>query len=124
MKFNAEHKNHPGFKAVKWLMEKAEVTKIDDSPYTDESGLSIESNFTCKEFKGAVPHVMETHLYELAKLGYRHPKSIESIINISWVSNNGDYKEHSVVVTFGKRNGKIHFIYKVDTYKQKPCYAA
>ncbi|MFM6067371.1 MAG: hypothetical protein ACKPBB_11350 [Sphaerospermopsis kisseleviana] len=122
MRFNEAHRNHPGFKAVKWLIEKSKITTNEKTVYND-NGVEIPTTDVFREFKGKIPHVMESSLYDLAALGYKHPTAIETIINISWTSNNnGKYKEHSVVIDFPKR--QVRFLYKVFEYETTPSYVA
>lgn len=115
MKFQTEHKTHPGFQAIKWLIENAKTTV--DSIQDKEFG---EIERTVKSFSGKLPYNMAQNLLKLAELGYKHPNSRELIINIDWLTN--ENTEHYVSATFGSlvsNQTRVEFYYK----KFKPLNA-
>lgn len=98
MVFNEVHKQHPGFKAIKWMIEKSKVVTdrdVSDADFPNNREL-------VKEFKGRLPHRMIHDLEELGKLGYKL-NTIDFGIGVQWIAHKGSRsKEHYITIQFGK----------------------
>lgn len=64
MLFNPEHKNEPGFKAIKWMISKATVILEKDIEFENEIW-----HHTGKSFSGKIPYSMCESLRKLINLG-------------------------------------------------------
>lgn len=110
MKFNLIHKNLPGFKAIKWLIEKS---SINIESYENEFPYG-KIKYVGKKFSGNIPMRMYHDILDLRTLGYQDKESIDPKVYISWETDN---ETHIITVTTHNfKRGYINFVYNKYRY--------
>jgi hypothetical protein len=110
MKFNPQHaiEHKEKFAALKWCIENAKLN-IDEDGYRGYV------------FEGAIPHYQLQRIFDLKKLGYKHPSDNE-ILNINWVVGS---KYHGIGVSFQHKKVKLtHNVYELTEDELKQYQAA
>ncbi|MEM8603532.1 MAG: hypothetical protein AAGF24_06825, partial [Cyanobacteria bacterium P01_H01_bin.121] len=100
MRFKPEHKGTEGFDALRWVLDHC---KLSFSKPLDDGEEWGPVNYDALSFDGKLPHRMHEAIWNLADLGYKHPNSVDRIINVDWTSGN---VEHRVSISFAKRRSQ------------------